>query len=126
MSDVSAVKVTHLSLEFSLHHIYSWIVPHLYQSIVDLPHVDLVQYLLCLQTTLASILRLAGTELFSMRRSIKDMEDVAESGTSNYLHPTEIFASTYQSIMNCFRLITSSTCMKGISESNSIMSIREV
>jgi hypothetical protein len=71
MTYVCTIKVTQLALENTLHLVYTRVVPHLNHTVVDLSIVHLLKNIVCLDTTLATLLRLAVViELLSVRLSI--------------------------------------------------------
>ena len=82
MSDVGTIEISQFPLEDLLHLVHSWIVPHLDHPVVDLPHVHMVDHFIGLNSAFASFLRLMGIELLSVRRSVKNVENVSDHGGS--------------------------------------------
>lgn len=81
MANVCTVEIAQLALEDLLHLVYSWVVSDLDHPVMDLSHVHLQNYFICLNATLAPHLRLTEVvELFAMRRGVKDVEDVTKHG----------------------------------------------
>lgn len=91
-----------------------------------LSQVDFMDHLGCCLAAEASFPSFASAELFSMGRSVSDMEDVPKHWSSWQFYPVELLAGINESIMHCFRLISTSACTEFVDIVNHISSISEV
>lgn len=108
--DLSGIKIGDFLLEDSLHFVHTWVLPDLYQSVVDLFNVYLSNYIICLQSTETTCLGLVSIELFSMRWGICYMEDIAKDRGAWDCCPVEILRGDHQTVMDCFGLVAPATC----------------
>lgn len=85
-----------------------------------------MDYLGCCFAAEATFPSFASAELFSMWRGVSNVEDVPEHWSSWQFHPVELLTGINKSIMHCFRLISTSTCIEFVDIVDHISSIGEV
>lgn len=82
-----AVEVCQLFFEYGLHRINSWIYSSLYESVMNLSYVYLVDDLICCQSAKAALFLLTSLKFFAMWWRIGDVENVSKSGSPRQINP---------------------------------------
>lgn len=85
-----------------------------------------MDHLGCCLAAKAAFLSFASAELFSMWRRISNVENVPEHWSSRHFHPVKPLARINESIVHCFRLISSARCIEFVDIVDHISSVGEV